>query len=173
MKFLQELSVLKRGVPKTLAFAFGLRLHSKTRCFKTRVLGRRSPNGKPQERLRFRDLRSKTLAFKKRIAIVFCDLKTSLGARACVQVLCVQKTRRLAFAFLNPLSSDDHRTRLPLGKVHRRTSKKFCAFLEVCFFFYCIFRAGELLRSSFVAISVHALRVGIAGEQSWRSDCQQ
>ena len=78
------LSVLKRCVPKTLAFAFGLRLRSKTRHFKTRVLGRRLPNGKPQERLRFRALRVKTLAFKKRIAIVFCDLKTSLGARACV-----------------------------------------------------------------------------------------
>ena len=39
---------------------------------------------KTQERLRFRALRSKTLAFKKRIAISFCDLKTSLGARACV-----------------------------------------------------------------------------------------
>ena len=98
------LSVLKRCVPKTLAFAFGLRLRSKTRCFKTRVLGRRLPNGKPQERLRFRDLRSKTLAFKKRNAIAFCDLKTSLGARACVQVACVQKTRRFAFAFLSPLS---------------------------------------------------------------------
>ena len=59
------LSVLKRCVPKTLAFAFGLLLRSKTRCFKTRVLGRRLPNGKPQERLRFRALRSKTLAFKK------------------------------------------------------------------------------------------------------------
>ena len=103
-RYLYRLSVLKRCVPKTLAFAFGLRLRSKTRCFKTRVLGRRLPNGKPQERLRFRDLRSKTLAFKKRIAIVFCDLKTSLGARACVQVLCVQKTRRFAFAFLSPLS---------------------------------------------------------------------
>ena len=79
-----NVSVLKRSVPKTLAFAFGLRLRSKTRCFKTRVLGRRLPNGKPQERLRFRALRSKTLAFKKRIAIIFCDLKTSLGARACV-----------------------------------------------------------------------------------------
>ena len=79
------LSVLKRCVPKTLAFAFGLRLRSKTRCFKTRVLGRRLPNGKPQERLRFRALRGKTLAFKQRIAIVFfCDLKTSHGARACV-----------------------------------------------------------------------------------------
>ena len=33
------LSVLKRCVPKTLAFVFGLRLRSKTRCFKTRVLG--------------------------------------------------------------------------------------------------------------------------------------
>ena len=94
----------KRCVPKTLAFAFGLRLHSKTRCFKTRVLGRRLPSGKPQERLRFRALRSKTLAFKKCIAISLCDLKTSLGARACVQVLCVQKTRRFAFAFLSPLS---------------------------------------------------------------------
>ena len=75
------------------------------RCFKTRLLGRRLPNGKPQERLRFRALRGKTLAFKKRIAIVFafCDLKSSLGARACVQVACVQKTRRFAFAFLNPL----------------------------------------------------------------------
>ena len=81
-------SVLKRCVPKTLAFAFGLRLRSKTRCFKTRVLGRRLPNGKPQEGLRFRDLCCKTLAFKKRIAIIFCDLKTSLRARACVQVLC-------------------------------------------------------------------------------------
>ena len=100
-----KLSVLKRCIPKTLAFAFGLRLRSKTRCFKTRVLGRGLPNGKPQERLRFRTLRSKTLAFKKRIVIIFCDLKTSLGARACVQVLCVQKTRRFAFAFLSPLSS--------------------------------------------------------------------
>ena len=69
------LSVLKRCVPKTLAFAFGLRLRSKTQCFKTRVLGRRLPNGKPQERLRFRDLRSKTLAFKERIAIVFLRFK--------------------------------------------------------------------------------------------------
>ena len=86
-------------------FAFGLRLRSKTRCFKTRVLGRRLPNGKPQERLRFRDLRSKTLAFKKSIAIIFGDLKTSLGARACVQVARIQKTRRFAFAFLNPLGS--------------------------------------------------------------------
>ena len=70
------LSVLKRSVPKTLAFVFGLHLRSKTRRSKTRVLGRRFPNGKPQERLRFRALRSKTLAFKKRIAI--------LEARACV-----------------------------------------------------------------------------------------
>ena len=76
-----ELSVLKRCVPKTLAFAFGPRLRSKTRCFKTRVLGRRLPNGKPQEWLRFRALLSKTLAFKKRIAIIFCDVKTSLRAR--------------------------------------------------------------------------------------------
>ena len=98
-----RLSVLKRCVPKTLAFAFGLRLRSKTQCSKTRVLGRRLPNGKPQERLRFRALRSKMLAFKNRIAIIFCDLKTSLGARACIQVLFVQKTRRFASAFLSPL----------------------------------------------------------------------
>ena len=34
-----KFSVLKHCVPKMLAFAFGLRLRSKTRCFKTRVLG--------------------------------------------------------------------------------------------------------------------------------------
>ena len=34
-----RLDVLKRCVPKTLAFAFRLRLRSKTRCFKTGVLG--------------------------------------------------------------------------------------------------------------------------------------
>ena len=38
----------------------------------------------PQEMLRSRALRSKTLAFKKRIAIIFCGLKTSLGAGACL-----------------------------------------------------------------------------------------
>ena len=79
-----------------------LRLRSKPRHSKTRVLGRRLPNGKPQERLQFRDLRGKTLAFKERIAIIFCVLEVSLGARACVRVLCVHKTRRFAFAFLSP-----------------------------------------------------------------------
>ena len=69
-----RLSVLGRSVPKTLRFAFGSRLRSKTR-----VLRRRLPNGKPQERLRFRDLRGKTLAFKKRIAIISCVLEPSLG----------------------------------------------------------------------------------------------
>ena len=89
---LHYLSVLKRCVPKTLAFAFGLRLRSKMRCFKTRVLGRRLSNGKPQERLRFRALRSKTLAFKKRIAISFCDLKTSpLGPGLAFRLLAFQK----------------------------------------------------------------------------------
>ena len=43
------LSDLKRSVPKTLAFAFGLRLHSETQPSKTRVLGRRLPNGKHEE----------------------------------------------------------------------------------------------------------------------------
>ena len=97
-----HLSVLKRCVRKTLAFAFGLHLRSKTRCFKTRVLGRRLANGKPQERLRFRALRSKRLAFKKLIAIIFCNLKTSLGARACVQVLCVQKNAAFCVCVLKP-----------------------------------------------------------------------
>ena len=84
-------SVPKRSVPKTLAFAFGSRLRSKTRRSKTRVLGRRLRNGKPQDRLRFRDLCGKTLAFNKHIAIISCVLEASLGARACVQVLCIQK----------------------------------------------------------------------------------
>ena len=39
------------------------------------------------KRLRFRDLRSKTLTFKKRIAIISCVLEASLRARACFQVL--------------------------------------------------------------------------------------
>ena len=42
-------SVLKRCVPETLAFAFGLRLCSKARRSKTRALGRRVPKGKPQK----------------------------------------------------------------------------------------------------------------------------
>ena len=113
-----HLSVLKHCVPKMLAFAFCLRLRSKTQCFKTRVLGRSVPNGKPQERLRFRALRAKTLAFKKRIAIVFCDLKTSLGARACVKVACVRKTRRFAFAFLNPLRGSPHVVRFHMLSFH-------------------------------------------------------
>ena len=58
-----------------LAFAFGSRLRPKTQRSKTRVLVRRLPNGKPQERLRFRDLRGETLAFKKRIAISSCVLE--------------------------------------------------------------------------------------------------
>ena len=33
------------------------------------------------ERLRFRDLRGKTLAFQKRIAMASCDLKASLDLR--------------------------------------------------------------------------------------------
>ena len=39
---------------------------------------------------------------QKRIAIMLCDLEASLGARACVQVLCVQKTQCFAFALLSP-----------------------------------------------------------------------
>ena len=46
----------------------------KTQRSKTHVVGRRLLNGKPQERLRFRDLHGKTLASKKRIAILSCVL---------------------------------------------------------------------------------------------------
>ena len=94
------LSVLKLSVPRMLAFVLVSRLRPKTQRSKTPVVVRRLLDGKPQQRLRFRDLRGKTLAFKK----THCVLEASLGARACVQVLCVQKTRRFAFAFLSPLS---------------------------------------------------------------------
>ena len=87
MRKYDDFSVLERGVPKTLAFAFGWCLRSKTRRSKTRVSGRRVPNGNPPQRLQFRDLRGKTLGFKKRIVIISCDSEASLGARACVQVL--------------------------------------------------------------------------------------
>ena len=96
------LGVLKRSVPKTLAFAFGLRLRSKTQRSKTRVLGKRLPNGKSQERSRFRDLRGKTLTFKKRMAIISRVLEASHGARACVQVLCVQKNAAFCVCVLKP-----------------------------------------------------------------------
>ena len=97
-----ELSVLKRSVPKMPVFAFGSHLRSQIQRSKTRVLGRRLPNGKPQKRLRFRDLRSKTLAFKKRIAIVSFVLEASLGARACVQVSCVKKNAAFCVCVLKP-----------------------------------------------------------------------
>ena len=74
------------------AFLKRLRLRSVRACVLKRSVLNRLPNGKPQERLRFRDLRGKPLAFKKRIAIILCVLEASLGARACVQVLCVQNT---------------------------------------------------------------------------------
>ena len=102
---LGKLSDLKRCVPKTLAFAFGLLLRSKTRCFQTRVLGRRLPNGKLQERLRFRDLRSKTPTFKKRIAIVFLRFwRLTSGPGLAFRSFAFKKTRRFAFAFLSPSS---------------------------------------------------------------------
>ena len=70
------------------AFLNRLRLRSVCICVLKRgvlrrvFLGRRLPklNGKPQERLRFRALRSKTLAFKKkRIAIIFQGRGLRLG----------------------------------------------------------------------------------------------
>ena len=60
------------------------------------------PNGKPQEKLRFRDLRGKTLAFKKRIAILSCVLEVSLRRRVCVQVLAFEKRGILPFCVLKP-----------------------------------------------------------------------
>ena len=99
-----NLSVLKRSVPKTLAFAFGSRLRSKTQRSKTRVLVRRLPNGKPQDRLRFRDLRGKTLAFKNTHCDYFLRFRgfpRGHGLRS--GPLRSKKTRRLAFAFLSPL----------------------------------------------------------------------
>ena len=98
-------SVLKHGVPKTLAFAFSLRLRSKSkmRHSKTCVLGRtRSVGGlTAQARFRFGDLRSKRLAFTKHVAMFSCDLEACFPqARACVHVLRIPKTRR--FAVLSP-----------------------------------------------------------------------
>ena len=99
----RNLSVLKRRFLKRL------RLRSVRVCVLERsvlkccVSVSRLPNGKPQERLWFRDLRGKTLAFKNRIAIISCVLEASLMARACVRARCVEKTRRFVFAFLSPL----------------------------------------------------------------------
>ena len=100
--------VLKRCVPKTLAFAFGLRLRSKTRCFKTHVLGRKLLNGKPQERLRFRALRSKPLAAAS-VQKTHCDrflrfkdFPRCHRARACVQVACVQKNAAFCVCVSKP-----------------------------------------------------------------------
>ena len=58
-----------------LAFAFGLRLRSKTQRSKTQSFGGRLPNGKPQVRLRFRELRGKTLAFQNRHCNYFLRFK--------------------------------------------------------------------------------------------------
>ena len=69
------------------------------------VLGRRLPNGKPQERLRFRDLRSKTLAFKKTQCdrfLRFQDFPRGQGLRS--GPLRSKKRGVFAFAFLSPLS---------------------------------------------------------------------
>ena len=93
-----SLSVQKHSVPEMLAFAFASRLRSKMGIF-----GRRLRNGKPQERLRFRDLRGKTQAFKKHIAIISCVLEASLGARVCVQVLCIKKNAAFCVFGLKPL----------------------------------------------------------------------
>ena len=85
--------------PKNAAFQIKrLRLGSVYVCILERgFLGRRVPNRKPQKRLRFRDLRGKTLAFKKNIAIFSSGLEASLGARVSVQVLGVQKVLKATF----------------------------------------------------------------------------
>ena len=48
-----------------------------------------------------------TCMVKRWRAIISCVLEASLRARACVHVLCAQKMRRFAFAFLSPLRSGD------------------------------------------------------------------
>ena len=62
------------------------------------------PNAKPQERLRFRALRSKTRALKKRIAIIFSAIqRLPSGPGLAFRSFAFKKTRRFAFAFLSPL----------------------------------------------------------------------
>ena len=46
--------------------------------------------------------RGKALALRKLIETIACDLEVFLGERACVQILCVSKLRRFAFALLSP-----------------------------------------------------------------------
>ena len=104
-----------------VAFLKRLRLRSKTH-----VLGSRVPKGKPQDRLRFGALLGKTLAFKKCAAIICYDLEASLGARACVQVLCVQKNAAFGVCIVKPTkcmsgrgavdSSSKHMSKGPRGQ---------------------------------------------------------
>ena len=55
-----------------------------------------------QKRLRLMDLRSKTLAFKDRIAIVFCDLKTSLGPGLTFRSFAFKKDAAFCVCILKP-----------------------------------------------------------------------
>ena len=76
-----RIAVRSRG-----AFLKRMHLRSKMRRSKARVLERRVPNAKLEERLRFRFLRGKSLALKKRTAMISYDLEASLRARPGVQV---------------------------------------------------------------------------------------
>ena len=93
-----------------------------------RVLGRRLPNGKPQGRLRFRALRSKTLALRKRIAIIFLQFKDFPRGQGLRLGACIQKTRRFAFAFLSP---QRHKTWFKLSGVHARQPFLHCSALQM------------------------------------------
>ena len=74
---------MQNGIFRTLKCTFGVSgfrgVCVLKRSVLRRVSGRRLPNGKPQERLQFRDLRGKTLAVKKRIATISRVLEASLG----------------------------------------------------------------------------------------------
>ena len=102
-----------------LVFAFGLRLHVKMRLSKTRALGSRVANGKPPMRLRFRDLRGKTLAFKK----VHCDSSQSSirgGSKGGVpdrdSDSILYKSNQTRHKHIHTTHSNDLRTQLLLSK---------------------------------------------------------
>ena len=64
--------------------------------------------------------------------------------------------------------SGGHMTRLPLGKVHRRTSKNFCAFLEVQFRLVLLCFVGRRTsETSIFGSGSHPVRLGIFDVKRW------
>ena len=102
-----RLSVRKHGVPKTLAFEFGLRLRSKTR-----VLGRRAQRrGCDSGPCVVKRWHRRALASQSALRLFSCDLEASLGpGLALRRIPCRKETWHFAFALLNPLTT-------PSGKV--------------------------------------------------------